>query len=450
MLRTRLSNAPAARRAMLLCSCAALAACAHAETGWPKAAAPVPADNRVGYVSMERLVKVHPLYPELAHLDDDVAALQLRSVGPQIAHSGSDIARQEHELQRELEAAAERTKKALASKQQEYAKREQAAIDAALGAAAGVHGPSGGAIASGIDRQAQLQAQGASAAAQHNFNAYRAQLIDQDRHAVATLQRTLGERAARQFRARADTLQRKEADFALQLASDDAAERLSLRTKLSNLALDDASRADVKSQLDALDRKEADSVGAMKNRDQATLAAVAATLHNQVRGELTQQVGELQKRTYAKIFARATQTRAQLSGTLAQLPRAGGAALPASVDPNMRKKLMALHAQFQGNFNKDASTTIAQFQKTRTDLTRRFQQLAGVDAQAQSGASRQIGALEKQRGDLYGEMVAQIDREVKALAAKRGIGVVVSDVVAPAGGVDLTADAEKDIESLHE
>jgi hypothetical protein len=27
---------------------------------------------------------------------------------------------------------------------------------------------------------------------------------------------------------------------------------------------------------------------------------------------------------------------------------------------------------------------------------------------------------------------------------------VVSDVVAPAGGVDLTADAEKDIESLHE
>jgi hypothetical protein len=26
----------------------------------------------------------------------------------------------------------------------------------------------------------------------------------------------------------------------------------------------------------------------------------------------------------------------------------------------------------------------------------------------------------------------------------------VSDVVAPAGGVDLTADAEKDIESLHE
>jgi hypothetical protein len=47
-------------------------------------------------------------------------------------------------------------------------------------------------------------------------------------------------------------------------------------------------------------------------------------------------------------------------------------------------------------------------------------------------------------------MVAQIGREVRMVAQKRGIDVVVSDVVAPAGGVDLTADAEKDIESLHE
>ncbi len=61
-----------------------------------------------------------------------------------------------------------------------------------------------------------------------------------------------------------------------------------------------------------------------------------------------------------------------------------------------------------------------------------------------------MDALQKQRGELYEEMVDQIGREVKTIAQRRGIGVVVSDVVAPAGGVDLTADAEKDIESLHE
>lgn len=449
MLRALLSSTPTASRAILLCCTLGVAACSHATS--ESAPASRTGDGRVGYVRMEQLVKVHPLYPELAHLDEDVQALQLKSVGPDIARTGGNLAAEERALQRELEAAANRTKKALANKQQEYAKREQIAIDAALGAAAGVNGPSGGAIASGITQQARVQAQGASVAAQHNFEAYRAQLIAQDRAAVATLQRTLGERASRQYRARAEVLQRKEADYALQLASENAADRLSLRTKLSNLALDDSSRADVRAQLDALDRKEADSVGAMRNRDQATLAHVTQTLHDQVRRDLTRQVAELQKRTLAKIDARAVQTRDQLSGTLAQFPRAaGGTNVPANVDPNMRKKLMALHARFQGNFNKDASQTIAQFQKTRVDLTRRFEQLAGVDSAAQAGANRQMGALRKQRGDLYGEMVAQIDREVKALAAKRGIGVVVSDVVAPAGGVDLTADAEKDIESLHE
>jgi len=42
-------------------------------------------------------------------------------------------------------------------------------------------------------------------------------------------------------------------------------------------------------------------------------------------------------------------------------------------------------------------------------------------------------------------MVAQIDREVKTIAQARGISTVVS-TVAPAGGVDLTGDAMKDIE----
>ena len=47
-------------------------------------------------------------------------------------------------------------------------------------------------------------------------------------------------------------------------------------------------------------------------------------------------------------------------------------------------------------------------------------------------------------------MVAQIDREVRLIAQQRGISVVLTNVVAPAGGVDLTPDALKDIESLHE
>ncbi|MBC5822309.1 MAG: hypothetical protein GIX01_10055 [Candidatus Eremiobacteraeota bacterium] len=424
-----------------------LAACSHGTTSSEVTATPGPDNGKVGYVNMDALVKVHPLYPQLAHLDDDVAALELRSVGPQIARSGADIARQEAQLQRELDEAADRTKRALGDKQQEYAKQEQAAIAAALGAAGSQNGS--GSIAASVAAQARVQAQRVTAASQANVDTYRRQLVDQERTAAATLDRALGERAAREYRARADELARKESDYALSLASADAAERLSLRTKLSNLALDDATRAEVTKALAALDRKEADAVGAMRNRDQATLAAFQVTLHARVRRELAQQIGSLQKRTVAKINVRQQQAQSQIVGQVG-LPPTGGVAVPPGVGPGMRQKLETLHARFQHDFDRDASQTVAQFQRTRAELTRRFHALAGADAADRSGAERQIDALQKQRGDLYGEMVAQINREVKVIAQKRGIGVVVSNVVAPAGGVDLTSEAQKDIESLHE
>jgi Skp family chaperone for outer membrane proteins len=76
--------------------------------------------------------------------------------------------------------------------------------------------------------------------------------------------------------------------------------------------------------------------------------------------------------------------------------------------------------------------------------------LHGTDAAAAQSAEAEIASLQKQRADLYAEMVDQIGREVKTIAQQRGISVVVSDVAAPAGGVDLTDDAMKDIETLHE
>ncbi len=404
---------------------------------------------------MDELVKKHPLYAQLAHLDEDVQALQLKAVGPQIAQSGADIGKQAKLLQKELDTAADRTNKALAQKQTEYAKREQAAINAALAAAGIGGGPSGGQISGRMANVSRAQAQSAANAAQSNLDAYRKTLISQDESATKTLQRSLADRATRTYRARAEDLQKKEADFAYQLATDDSAERLALRTKASNLALDDAGRVDVQKQLDAVNAREADELGKMKNRDQETLAQLQHQLHDRIQGELNTEVGKLRSRTIANINKRTADTRSALVGQIAQLGGPGGthsqtASLPASVAPDLRKKLVALHQKFASDYKQDALTTVKQFQKTRADLTKRFADLAGADGAAQAGAGKEIDALEKQRTDLYSEMVAQIGREVKSIASRRGITVVVSAVVAPANGVDLTSDAEKDIESLHE
>ena len=414
----------------------------------------MPGSDKVGFVYMDELVKKHPLYAQLAHLDEDMQALQLKAVGSDLTRSGADIAKQERALQKELETAADRTNKSLASKQQEYTKREQAAITSALAAAGVASGPSGGQITTQMADVSRTQAQSAAKAAQSNLDAYRKDLIDQDNSAATTLQHSLADRANRTYRARAEELQKNEADYAYQLASEDSVDRLALRAKLSNLALDDAARADVKKDLDALDQKEADSLGAMKNRDQGTLALLQKTLHDQIQTELGQEVAKLRSRTIANINKRTLDTRTALVGQIAQLngPTAGGktANIPASVAPNLRAKLSALHDKFASDYKQEATATLAQFAKTRADITKRFHDLAGADGAAQSGAGREMDALQKQRVDLYQEMVAQIGREVKTIAAKRGIAVVVSAVVAPANGVDLTSDAEKDIESLHE
>jgi hypothetical protein len=132
------------------------------------------------------------------------------------------------------------------------------------------------------------------------------------------------------------------------------------------------------------------------------------------------------------------------------LPAVGAAGTSKHLAPQLAATIKALHADYQQQFNEDAKSTIDDFKRTRDDLRRRYADLRGIDASAQSGAAAQIATLTRKRADLYGQMVEQIGREVRLLAQARGISVVVTDPVANAGGVDLTSDAEKDIESLHE
>jgi len=406
----------------------------------------------MGYVNMDALVKKHPLYGELEKLDADMQALQLKSLDASMPRaSGSDLAREEKNLQKELDDATNRTKKALKDKQEEYAKREQAAIAAAIGAAAGASGASGASIAGGVAQQSAVQAGNAGQQAQAGADAYRRQTLAQNRAALEGLQRSLQERATRTYRTKVEELQRKESDFALAQANQDATERLSLSTKLQNLALDDADRQETRKQLDALNQKETDALAAMKNRDQGTLAALQTQLREQSKAEFDRQFAEMNARTVAQMKAHDRALQTGLVAQLGQVPGpGGGAAHSVSLPSDMRARLEALHKKYQDDFNKDAGKTVADFQKTRNDLTERFRRLEGIDAGAQDGTTRQLDALQKQRGDLYNEMVDQINREVRIIAEKRGVNVVFSNIIAPAGGVDLTEDAEKDIESLHE
>jgi hypothetical protein len=404
--------------------------------------------NLVGYVKMDELVKKHPLYPQLSAYERSIEALSLREMGSDVSSAGSEIARQEAELQNELKDAADRTNRLLKEKQDEYSRRERAAIDAAL-AGANTAGPGAAQLAAGLNATASGQQASAAAQARGDAGKYRSAVIAQDKAATEALVKTYNDRGNRLYQDKANQLQAQEAQYSLQLAQGDAAQRLSLRTRLSNLALDDAGRKEAQAQLDALDKKEADALAAMRARDKETLAQYQTQLQTQIKGDLDKQVGALHGQTSAKLGAS--------GASLANLGTPSGVGInpgkgpgPQASSAQLRAKLEALHKQYQDQFNSDAKQTIADFNKTRDDLERRFDQLRTADGAANAGAQAQLASLQKQHDDLYGQIVAQIQREVQIVAKNRGVSVVVTNVVAPGAGVDLTPDAEKEIESLHE
>jgi hypothetical protein len=397
-------------------------------------------------------VKKHPLFGQLAQYDANIQALNLSALVPHVLAGSAQLKAEQAQLEAQLAAAAKRTDALLAAKGKSYQDRENAAIAAALRGAGAAGGPSVAAIAAQMQGTAATQEAGAGAQAQRDLDSYRKQLEAQDNAQITAAQRTLAARADRTYRAKVDELNAKESALSLLLANADAAERLSLRTRLSSLALDEAARTDANDQLAALDRKEADQVAALHNVDAQQLATLQTQLRAGVEKDLGTQVADIRKRSVQRFHDRADQLRTQFqtaNGPLIRTSANGGATVNPNLPPALRQRIGQLHADYTAAFQNDAKQTIADFQKTRADLTARYQLLTGTDAAAAQSAQSEILSLEKKRQDLYQQMVAQINREVKTIAQERGVSTVVS-TVAPAGGVDLTGDAMKDIETLHE
>ncbi len=398
---------------------------------------------------MDELVKRHPLYPQLAHFDDDIAALNLRGIGAGVTASPEGIAGETKQMQAELGAATARAKTQLTNRRRFYQMREGQAVRRAL-VAAGYSATGAAAVERQIARTSAGQARGTAADAGRTLQAYQTEVAGQDRSELTALQTTLNARASQRYAAERGRLRQLEAEFVDQQARTDAPQRLELQAKLANLALDDQSRKALHDQLDGLERTESDALAEMRNRDQATLAALQVQLRGQAQAELSRRADELKTRSLAKLAGRRRQLQQDLVGQIRSIaPPPPAAAIP-PLPADLRDRIEALHRKFQAAYEQDAQTTIRQFDKTKTELDRRYAALRAADTTAQTGARAQLATLQKQRDQLYDQIVAQIDRAVARVAQDRGVTVVLRDVVVPAGAIDLTPAARKDIASLRE
>jgi hypothetical protein len=429
------------KAAAVLLACAfALSACAH------ELKADDPNVRSVGYVRIEDAIKKHPLYPQLAQLQDSIDALNLKSLGAAaVPRTATQIAQETKELNRELKQAQDRANAILRQKQMDYGRREQAAIRAALAAAG--QGTNGNAPVAAMQNVTAQQAQQVTTQANSDFRAYQQSVIAQNNAAVAQISRQLGARADTAYRQRATQLQEKESQLSLELSQQDASKRLDLRMKLGNLAMSDADRKQTRDQLAALDAREAAVVDAQRKRDQQELAAYRDQLQKQTAQQISAQAAKIRADTQSKLQSRRNEVSQQVASQLQGLQPA---AVPSNLPAATRDKLAQIDKQFKAQFQADAQKTIQQYQATKADLDAQYAALQGADGAATGAANTQLAQLQRQRDDLYNRMVQQVKRDAGNEAAKRGLQVVFISVVAAPGGIDLTDDVEKDIESLHQ
>jgi hypothetical protein len=392
-------------------------------------------------VRLDEIVKRHPLYPALTQLDDAIAAIELQSTAPQVPLGARQIATQTTELNRELRDAQQRANAILAQKQRDYAQREEQAVRTAL-AAAGIHG-AGALAAAQMSGASAQQAQQAARAADADLMAYQQNVIAQDNAASSAIVKQLQAQASQKYRAKAEQLQQNETDLSLQLTQQDAASRLAVKTRLSNLAMDPAARKQAVAQLDALNAKEASALGAQRNADAAILRNYRTQLDKETGDAIRAQVGAIQAQTRGKLEEHRNVVGSQLR-SLAPAP------MPTNLSPGVQAQLAKIHRQFVGAFQADAGKTIQEYQATKSDLDRQFAALHGADVGATGAAAKELNSLQKRRSDLYQQIVAQVERDASRIAKDRGFSIVFLNIQAAAGGYDLTNQVIKDVESQHE
>ena len=287
-----------------------------------------------GYVRLDEVVKHHPLYPQLSQLDDAIAAINLAAAAPHVPLSASQIAQQTTDLNRAAARRAEPRQRD--SRAKAAAVRRPRTPGRRRGVERGRHQRRGAYAAGQMSATSAQQARQAAAAANQDFMAYQQSVVAQNNAATSAIARQLQQQASQKYSAKAAQLQQNETDLSLRLSQADAAQRLAIKTRLSNLALDEATRKQLQGQLESINSKESSQLDAARRADAATLSAYRAQLSAQTGAAVRTQAGAIAGQTQAKLLERRNEVGAQLRSL-------GPPALPPNLPPGVRDKLAAIH-----------------------------------------------------------------------------------------------------------
>ncbi|MHB8178220.1 MAG: hypothetical protein ACYDA5_00450 [Vulcanimicrobiaceae bacterium] len=430
MSKMRFSNKRALVVAVMLT--ALMAGCARVDVNSAKI-------RGVGYVRVDQVIKHDPLYPQLTKLNDAIAAVKLQYAGSP-PPSTAGIAAQTTQLAQELKVAGEQTSRILAQTRADYEQRERAAIAAAL-AAVGNTG-AGDRAGQSMGATSAAQAQAIAKQATQGFVRYQQSVVREDRATIAKIAHQIQLKAARKYQARVMEDQQREAQLSYSLSKQDAPKVVAIKTRLSNLALDGATKKRLQGELKAIEQRERAAIDAMRNRHKASLTAYGKQLQARTNAQVAQQAQNIQRDSQSKVAM-------QRDAVLAKLRALGPAPLPQNLSPATKAKIETIHHQFTGEFEAQAQKIIANYDSTKADIDRQYAALTGANAGATGAAGQELAKLERRRVSLYRQMETQVRNDAQRVARRLGLRVVFQGVIAASGGYDLTNQVTKDIESLN-
>jgi hypothetical protein len=345
-----------------------------------------------GYVDVQKLVTQHPLYPVLAQYDREIAAMRstehvegLRTIASSVGKDAAEI---------------------------------RAATANADGHARAMSEPDGAAYRS--REQAYLSGMQSQRIPANDASAFRSGASKSGQATLAAYRAAMSERTQRALQARAQQLREKETTLAFDLEKSHAGQRLVLVTKLRNLHLDKSQRAALQAKLDALDASVASAVGARARSDARELAAYSARLRVQESAD-----------------------DARMAATVAHATNAS-AAQRRNIVESLPPEAAALRGYDPATGASSVGSAIA---KAGDDLHARFSQLQSVERSSRAGTDARIAALQGARQRLYDAIVTQIRNDASRIARKRNMAVVIYQRAPSSGGVDLSAEVRKNLES---
>ncbi|TAM89262.1 hypothetical protein EPN42_07910 [bacterium] len=405
----------------------------------PSAAAR-PAGVRAASVDVAALMAAHPFYETLRQYDREIAALRATETIPGLTNNAAAFDHDTAALRNDLTGAAAHMRSLAALQANDNERREDDAVTALL-AATDDSAANGQTIGAQVQQDYRSQYAALRGNAETDMARYRDAVLTQERSALAAFAHTILNGTQRAYNARSQQFAEKEAALDMDVVRQQAAERLSLRLRLQNLALTRSERANILGELKALNDSEGDAVAVQHRQDAAALAQFRNRLRTRARTAYKNTSKELQARSAANLAARARVFRVQVAA--ASGPPQNIVGSPAAMS-SMHAQVEEFHRADSGHFRSGALAMSSAFGSARDDLLARFTRLHDEDAAVRRDAHSQIAALKRDREALRGEIAAAIMRDARRAARAHGLSAVYPSNTAPRGSLDLTSAVRAD------